>query len=188
MITEVVDATKICTKCGVEKSFFEFSLTRRNVDGHQGHCKACCKQYKQANRERISTYQKNWLLNNRELIIAQRKVQYVANIQKERDKDRLIYFKIKNDPEKYKKHLERSSLYNKASRLKYPEKQKAGSAVSRAIRSGKLIRPSVCSTCSKACKPEAHHDSYDQDKRLDVRWLCKQCHEAHHRKYPDSLN
>jgi hypothetical protein len=53
-----------------------------------------------------------------------------------------------------------------------------------ALKSGKLVRPQSCSACMKTCVPEAHHESYDQDKRLDVRWLCKQCHEAHHRKYP----
>jgi ribosomal protein S27AE len=48
---------------------------------------------------------------------------------------------------------------------------------SEAIRKGELTR-STCETCG-AEKAEAHHDDYS--KPLDVRWLCRQCHAAHHR-------
>lgn len=55
---------------------------------------------------------------------------------------------------------------------------KARSAVSYAIKSGKLIRPDRCSNpeCNKLCEPEAHHDSYLKKHWLDVIFLCKDCH------------
>lgn len=47
-----------------------------------------------------------------------------------------------------------------------------------AIRSGALVRK-PCEVCG-ASKTDAHHDDYG--KPLDVRWLCRQHHVAHHRK------
>jgi transposase-like protein len=181
--TEQVQATKRCGKCYADKIFSEFSKTKRNPDGHQRYCKACCKQYKQENRKKLSAYQKKWCAENKERLSEYGKDYYAANLSKKAEQHRATYFKIKNDPVRYEKHLERMRRLNRASQLKYPEKQKARKAVVLAIKSGKLIRPESCSACMKTCVPEAHHDSYDQDKRLDVRWLCKQCHEAHHRKY-----
>ncbi len=47
-------------------------------------------------------------------------------------------------------------------------------ATKRAIKSGKIIRPSLCDKCGLACKPHAHH--WDYDHPLQVEWLCKSCH------------
>lgn len=186
MTTEVqqVQATKRCTKCKADKSFQEFSKKRTNTDGYQKYCKACCKQYKQDNKEKLLAYQKKWCAENKEWLSEYGKGYYAANILKKTEYHRATYFNIKNDAARYEKHLERARRLNRASQIKYPEKQRSRKAVMLALKSGKLVRPQSCSACMKTCVPEAHHESYDQDKRLDVRWLCKQCHEAHHRKYP----
>lgn len=63
-------------------------------------------------------------------------------------------------------------------KAKNPEKVAAHQAVKEAIRKGILTRPAACSKCSKACKPQAHHDDYS--KPLEVRWLCVGCHVRHH--------
>lgn len=66
---------------------------------------------------------------------------------------------------------------------RYPERAAAGVAVRRAISNGTLIRPGVCSECENPHpRIEGHHDSYDHP--LAVRWLCRPCHNDHHRKYP----
>jgi hypothetical protein len=57
---------------------------------------------------------------------------------------------------------------------RYPEKYKARTIFSRAIRHGKIQRPSECSLCGLSCTPEGHH--HDYSKPLDVIWLCKNCH------------
>jgi len=44
-------------------------------------------------------------------------------------------------------------------------------------RRGKLI-PELCEGCG-AEDVEMHHENYDRP--LDVTWLCKPCHQAHHR-------
>lgn len=58
-------------------------------------------------------------------------------------------------------------------------RQSAGRAVSRAIRSGKMKRM-PCEICNGVA--EAHHDSYREEDRLKVKWLCKLHHEEWHMK------
>ena len=65
-------------------------------------------------------------------------------------------------------------------RSRSPQMRKAHNATSNAIRDGRLLRPSFCSSCGKQCKPEAHHEDYS--KPLDVIWMCRSCHVRHHKK------
>jgi hypothetical protein len=65
-----------------------------------------------------------------------------------------------------------------------PHKRAAHMAVAAALRSGALKRPKHCSECHTPCTPHGHHDDYD--KPLEVRWLCKACHGAWHRKYDEA--
>lgn len=64
-------------------------------------------------------------------------------------------------------------------RAKNPEKNRAHAAVSRALRSGKLIK-GPCEKCG-AENVDAHHDDYS--KPLDVRWLCRRHHLIEHGNY-----
>jgi hypothetical protein len=57
-----------------------------------------------------------------------------------------------------------------------PEKKSAWNKVYKAVKSGRLTRPSSCERCSIECRPEASHDDYA--KPLEVEWLCKSCHMA----------
>lgn len=63
------------------------------------------------------------------------------------------------------------------------EQRRAREAVKRALRSGKLQRPTSCSHCGEAERfgrdgrsliQAHHHRGYDC--QLDVQWLCTQCH------------
>ena len=69
-----------------------------------------------------------------------------------------------------------SVKWNKTYKDKYPDKQKAKTAVANAIRLGKLKRL-PCSQCSNV-KSQAHHSDYT--KPLEVVWLCQQCHTKQH--------
>lgn len=184
---EQVQATKRCNKCAIEKSLECFSKTKRNKDGFQRECKSCVSDYKRQNREHIAVTQQAWRLANLEEQREYDRNYYSKNATRKREYHRNRYFQEKSNEEAYKKKLERARVLNRMSQRRYPERQKARKAVIMAIKCGKLSRPNTCSKCSVACKPEAHHDSYDEDKRIDVRWLCKQCHEAHHRKHPDTI-
>jgi transposase-like protein len=55
-----------------------------------------------------------------------------------------------------------------------------------ALRDGRLIRPDYCSQCKKLRLVVAHHDDYA--KPLDVRWLCRSCHQNWHEMNREGLN
>ena len=53
------------------------------------------------------------------------------------------------------------------------------SKIQRAIKDGRLIKPTKCETCGVQNKRLlGHHDDYN--KPLDVRWLCPPCHGQWH--------
>jgi hypothetical protein len=66
--------------------------------------------------------------------------------------------------------------YSKAHKTR--EHHKARWQVSRAIKSGRLIRQ-PCEVCGDI-RVDAHHDDYS--KPLNVRWLCRTHHIEHHAK------
>ena len=68
---------------------------------------------------------------------------------------------------------------NATRRAKSPEKAAARTAVSNAIAAGRLVRQ-PCLVCGETERVEAHHDSYHENRRLDVRWLCRPHHLEHH--------
>jgi hypothetical protein len=55
--------------------------------------------------------------------------------------------------------------------------------VSRALASGRIVRPSICEDCGGTGKAieAAHHD---YAKPLEVRWLCRSCHSRWDRAQP----
>ena len=69
-----------------------------------------------------------------------------------------------------------------ASRNRNPSKDRARSAVRRAIENGRIARPESCSACSgkvrridgRAAIQAHHHKGYENP--LDVQWLCPKCH------------
>lgn len=63
-------------------------------------------------------------------------------------------------------------------KIENPQKVKARSAVSNAIRGGKLTRGTECFFCGNAGKLHAHH--HDYSKPFDVFWLCPPCHGKLH--------
>lgn len=60
------------------------------------------------------------------------------------------------------------------------ERRSVAGKVGHAIRTGKLIRPSICSKCDSGLNIQAHHDDYRYP--LKVRWLCHWCHVGFHKR------
>ncbi len=60
----------------------------------------------------------------------------------------------------------------------YAERSAARHAVNNAILAGRLVRPATCSGCGAIAMVHGHHDDYA--RQLDVRWLCKPCHDVAH--------
>lgn len=57
---------------------------------------------------------------------------------------------------------------------KHHDRQRARNTLNRAIRVGKVERPTLCSVCLNIKSTEAHH--HDYRKPFDVIWVCRQCH------------
>ena len=60
----------------------------------------------------------------------------------------------------------------------------ARDVLQKAMRAGKLVKPTVCEDCGQSFPKgwiHGHHEDYSQP--LAVRWLCQPCHGKRHRKY-----
>lgn len=79
----------------------------------------------------------------------------------------------------------RKAEVNRSYRERHPgqgcgghEHFQAHGAVDRAVRSGRLVRPTACERCGVACHPHGHHPDYS--KPLEVVWVCQPCHAKEH--------
>jgi len=100
------------------------------------------------------------------------------DVQKNR-KENIDYYreydrKRAKDPERAKAASEISKAWRQADK----RRMKCHNAVTRAVRSGDLVRqPCVKCGCEKSV---AHHEDYD--KPLGVMWLCQPCHKQRHKE------
>jgi hypothetical protein len=92
------------------------------------------------------------------------------NIEKVRAYDRARGKK----PERIKAAIESTRVWREEDK----RRARAHSAVSRALRSGELVRRPCC-RCGED-KSVAHHEDYD--KPLEVMWLCQPCHKQRHKE------
>lgn len=74
--------SKVCNKCKKLKPFGEFYKDKTAKDGHCHSCKECEKEYKQANKEKISKQQKEYHQANKEKLTEKAKVYYQENQEK----------------------------------------------------------------------------------------------------------
>jgi hypothetical protein len=158
---------KTCFKCGETKPLSDFYKHPKMTDGHVNKCKECNKvDVGQNRRDKIDYYQ-----------------EYDRNRGRNHLSDRYLKRLSRNRSPEYK---ESESYAHKISlgKTDFSRSRKvSNSAVSNAIRDGKLTRPNCCEYCGKSCKPQAHHSSYADDMKLTVTWLCTECHGKVHRKY-----
>lgn len=84
----------------------------------------------------------------------------------------------------------RATPEGRAAYLKYrkehPTKWAAHKAAQAAIKDGRLVRPDRCEQCGETGMIDSHHDDYAQP--LEVRWLCRWCHQAWHRQHGEAAN
>jgi len=63
----------------------------------------------------------------------------------------------------------------------HPERYNARKSLRLAIAACRVVKPSTCESChqpTESRRLHGHHEDYS--KPLDVRWLCRRCHEALH--------
>jgi exonuclease VII large subunit len=107
---------KVCSKCKQEKPFEEFSKKASSKDGYRSHCKDCCKQYREQNKERILEQRKQYREQNKERILEQRKQHYEQN--KERILERNKQYREQNK-EHYREYFKQWREQNKERILEY---------------------------------------------------------------------
>ena len=152
---------KKCSSCGELKNINEFGKRKAMRDGIRSACKIC------ENIGRRAYYIKN----------AERLRTTAINYNRAHKEDKALYQKNYVRSE-LGKELDRKKT--KERKLKNPEKLKANGALRWAVKSGRTIRPSSCSSCGKTCKPDGHHWSYLPENWVDVVWLCRSCHLMEH--------
>ena len=81
-----------------------------------------------------------------------------------------------NNPDKVRVAVRRSSA------MRDPARKAAQTASSLAHRRGEIAADDYCSVCGRDDALQMHHESYEKDKWLDVKWLCDRCHRIVHRK------
>ena len=143
---------KNCFKCGKKKKLSEFYKHKMMKDGHLNKCKTCARQDAAERELHLRLTDPKWLSRERERC---------------REKQRIARINGTAKPTSY----EARKRWVEENR----HKTRAHNKARRALLSGKIIKPSNCSSCGKLTKKiEMHHDDYD--KPLQVRWLCTKCH------------
>jgi glutamate synthase domain-containing protein 2 len=168
---------KICKKCGIEKAYSQFKKDKRNPGGAGSPCLECYSVYLKSDIQKHQSYLRvqKWFQKNKESLKGNQK--------------RLESFK-----KYHRNHKEKISKYNREYIQKnrekirelsrrYPERLKARELTRQAIRSGRLVRPKICSICDAERKIQAHHVDYS--KPLEIMWLCVDCHKKQHLKYQE---
>jgi hypothetical protein len=138
-------------------------------------------------KEYTIQYNRQWYRKNRDSVLSKMAKQYRENVEAFRllahqryisDKEARIKEVIKwrkANPDKVKRYAIKS---NKKHRLLYRKKVTAVDILHGLTRTGKIIRPTLCSRCGKTGKIEGHHFDYDRPK--EVIWLCHSCHTKIH--------
>jgi len=68
-----VSKNKKCSKCKKEKNLENFCKDIKRNDKKNPWCKTCCKKYREANKEKISKYKKDWHQMNRVEILKKKR-------------------------------------------------------------------------------------------------------------------
>lgn len=128
------------------------------ADGHLNKCKACTKKDTVQNRSDKIEYYRDYDRKR-------------ANLPHRVDA-RFAYRKTDAGKEAHRRG-------NEAYFERDPTRRNASYIVNRAIRDGKMTKPTECSACQGTTRIQGHHDDYNYP--LVVRWLCESCHKDWHR-------
>lgn len=149
MVNKIV--TKRCTGCKLIKPMSKFQKRPERPCGYHNQCKECRKKYYQGGKR--NAYQRHYRQTK----------QGKTTIRKYEQSEK---GKVANR----RKHKEYRS--------RFPERQKARTAICNAIRLGKLRPPTdfKCTYCPKRAQ-QYHHPSYKPEHWFDVEPVCKKCHK-----------
>lgn len=190
---------RTCYKCKKEKAHAEFHKDCTQVGGISYDCKQCksetrkqkrkenpekyreqCRQSVVKHYDTIRASQKKHRLENRETILKRRKElreprKFEINAKEAiRRKNHR-----KNSPGFVENERKKLREYYAKNRAKMIPQRNAHKLVMYAVRLGLLKRPEKCELCDGTIRIEGHHEDYS--KPLEVKWLCKVCHQNVHK-------
>ena len=146
-----------CQRCEVVKPLHEFYKEKNRKDEYRTWCKRCVvrstSDWQKAHPIQRAMQLKLWKLKHRE---------HWCELK------RLHQKRHRADQARKKRH----------DRAAYPEVFRAREAVKRAVKNGRLQRPTQCTKCHQTKRLYAHHPNYQQP--LKVQWLCNPCHRLIH--------
>ena len=148
----------LCIKCNKEQPDSEYYRSTIRANG-TGECKSCTRARVIANREAKIDYYREFDRKRANLphrVQARKKYAQTEQGQKSLARGKAAYY------------------------YRYPNRSAARSAVTNAVRDGRLIKPDTCESCNNKCNPHGHHCDYN--KPLDVMWLCVSCHNKWHKE------
>jgi hypothetical protein len=168
--------TKTCAKCGETKPVTQFYRDVRARDGRQGRCKACSyaihRAWVQTNKEHSREYQRVYLRATKDHRRAVARAYYQAKPGSFARHHAAYYQANRERQIAYAAQHERA--WTQANPGKARLRAHANQAIYRAIKRGKMTRPTTCEECGHERRIEAAHKDYSRP--LDVRWLCRPCH------------
>lgn len=137
----------------------------------QKYCKSCGTVRPLSDFYKHTKMSDGHLNNCKACVIARVARHRAANLDRIRAYDRARY--------KHPARREYTNVRAYAYVASHPKARRAHTAVSVAIRDGKMFKK-PCEVCSTSTDVHAHHDDYD--KPLSVRWLCVPHHAEWHQK------
>jgi len=78
--------TRVCSKCGKEKSITEFSKRNSRKRGYQYACKDCCRKYRRKHKDKSILYNKEYWKNNKKRLSAYMKFYHYGVTPEDYDK------------------------------------------------------------------------------------------------------
>ena len=208
---------KICAECKIEKPKTSFNGHRATKDRLRAKCKQCisdaCKAYREANKERVTAYNKSYKESNKGLIRAASADYYERN--KERILESCKSYRKENQgivrvsrKKRHEENKERENNYSRMYAAANPEKTAARQGNRRAMKraaGGKHTAADVkylfdaqrglCANCKtrlfRAGKQKFHVDHIQplsrggSNDKYNLQCLCPSCNLQKHAKTPE---
>jgi hypothetical protein len=149
----VQEGHKWCPGCETELPKSTFGSNAARYDGLQPHCRTC------KNASKWSQYNP---ARGQDPEVSARLVEYQRQWRRD-------------NPDKAREQRRRYYAKHRAKNI-------ARKAVLHAVINGELTRQ-PCEICGVDENIHAHHDSYEPDQYLNVRWLCHKHHMELHRRH-----
>ena len=118
--------TKVCSCCNLEKELTEYNKQKTGKHGTLPTCKICCKNYRIQNKDKLTTYAKEYYNNNKNIILEKtkkykkeyNKLEMVKNKRRERNARKYVKEKRKEYNQQYRNNnKEKIKQYNQNNKI-----------------------------------------------------------------------